>query len=195
MKVYVGSDHHFGHKNILKFNAATRQFRDVDHMNEMLVEMWNDIVTPDDLVYILGDFAFTSSSVAARFAARMNGRKILIQGNHDSKLVKDVSFRREFEEIHMYHEINHNGAKIIMCHYPFAEWNGCHRGSLMLHGHLHGSPTGLDQYRIMDVGMDATGKIVSDLDDIVEQLLKRDLKTHGYVKSVIDSKGHFVEVK
>lgn len=195
MKHFVASDLHFSHKNILKFNAATRQYRDIDHMNEELISGWNKDVTNEDLVYFLGDFAFTNGNKAFDIISRLNGRKIMIEGNHDKRLLEHAGFRNSFESIHSYLEIDYSGTKIILSHYPHAEWNACHRGSLMLHGHLHGSPTGMEKYRIMDVGLDSTGKIVSDLDDVVRELLTHEIKTHGYVKSVIDSRGHFVEVK
>ena len=65
-----------------------------------------------------------------------------------------------------------------MCHYPFAEWNGAHRGSVNLHGHLHGSTSGLEKYRSKDVGMDATGKILSNIDDILEVAMRGVVKQH-----------------
>lgn len=52
---FFTSDTHFGHANII--NLCKRPFRDVNHMNDMLVENWNSVVTDDDTVFYLGDFA------------------------------------------------------------------------------------------------------------------------------------------
>lgn len=179
MTHYITSDLHFGHANILKFNPATRQFADVEHMNYQMVQMWNEIVKPEDTVYILGDVAFMKKEDATKIVKSLNGRKILIKGNHDGRLLTDSKFRACFSEIHAYHETTFNGVKLCMFHYPIMEWNNCHRGSVQLHGHLHGKPSGLEQYRVKDVSFDATGNIVSKLDDIVAQALLRDIKTHG----------------
>lgn len=46
---FFTSDTHFGHANII--NLCKRPFRDVNHMNDMLVENWNNVVTDDDTVF------------------------------------------------------------------------------------------------------------------------------------------------
>ena len=56
---FFTSDTHFGHANII--NLCKRPFKDVNHMNDMLVENWNNVVTDDDTVFHLGDFAFGGS--------------------------------------------------------------------------------------------------------------------------------------
>jgi calcineurin-like phosphoesterase family protein len=147
-------------------------------MNQEMVREWNEIVQPGDLVYMLGDIAFMSGFDASKIVNRLNGDKILIVGNHDQKTLKDVHFAESFKEVHSYHEIVHNGTFVVMCHYPFAEWNGMHRGSVALHGHLHGGKSGMEPYRCRDVGMDATGKILVTMDDIVADALKGDIKRH-----------------
>ena len=180
MKTFITADLHFGHANMMKFNPDTRQYRDADHMNAMLVQEWNTTVGVDDLVYHLGDFAFLQASKATAIARMLNGRKILIQGNHDHKLLNDKTFRDCFEEVHMYHEINVDGNKVCMFHYPIHEWNQCHRGAVMFHGHVHAKPTGLEKYRARDVGMDATGTVVVEMSDMVRRALSGEIKTHGY---------------
>jgi calcineurin-like phosphoesterase family protein len=84
-------------------------------------------------------------------------------------MLNDPVFRSCFEEIHKYLEITYNGTRIVMFHYPIFDHNGAGRGSIMLHGHRHGNPHNIPG-RIMDVGMDATGKIVCLLDDIVKDM-------------------------
>jgi calcineurin-like phosphoesterase family protein len=180
MKTWVTSDLHFGHKNIMKFCPVTRaRFRDdVDYMNEAMVREWNDLIAPEDTVYILGDVAFLPAQKAAEYMMRCNGVKILVEGNHDRKTLNDPTFRRCFHEVHKYLDINYNGTKVVMSHYPFLEWDQMHRGSVMLYGHLHGGTTGMEKYRMQDVGMDATGMIAVSLDDVVASALKREIKSH-----------------
>ena len=180
MKTFITSDLHFGHKNIMKFCPVTRaRFRDdVSYMNEAMVKEWNDMVTPEDLTYILGDVAFMSGSDAGRIVNRLNGTKILVEGNHDRKTLMDATFRNAFAEVHKYLDINYNGTKCVMFHYPIAEWDQMHRGAVHFHGHLHGNKSGLEGFRALDAGMDATGFIVQDMDLMIAKALKGEIKGH-----------------
>jgi hypothetical protein len=65
-----------------------------------------------------------------------------------------------------------------MFHYPIAEFNQQHRGAVHFHGHLHGNPSGIEEYRVLDVGMDSTGWIVLEMDDAVRRALKGEIKGH-----------------
>lgn len=164
----------------MKFCPQSRaRFRnDVDYMNEQMVVEWNSCVQPNDLVYILGDVAFLPAQKAAEYLGRCNGRKVLVQGNHDVKLVRDLQFRNCFESIHDYLEITYNGHKICMFHYPIAEWNQMHRGALHFHGHLHGGVSGLENFRARDMGMDATGMIVVEMERAIADALTGQIKGH-----------------
>jgi len=170
MKIYITSDLHFFHKSILNFCPATRPYADITEMNAAIIKQWNDIVNPDDLTYILGDISFSSPNNSISVISQLNGRKILVFGNHDSGLLKNQTFRNCFESIHQLLDVRYNNHKIVMCHYPIFDHKNCERGALMLHGHRHGNPTNIPG-RIKDVGYDATGKVVSLLDDIIEELV------------------------
>jgi calcineurin-like phosphoesterase family protein len=181
MNTFITSDLHFDHANILKYSAATRgHFANVEEMNEGIIAGYNAIVGPDDLTYLLGDISFSKPAKTVPHLQRLNGRKILVIGNHDEHLLKDSAFKNCFESIHQYLEIKHNGHKIVMFHYPIAEYNQCHRGAIHFHGHLHGNPSGLEQWRIIDVGYDATGNVVSTLDSMIEQAMLKPARGHGF---------------
>jgi len=180
MTTWITSDLHFGHKNIMSFYPVARaRFRDdVDYMNEAMVREWNDLIGPEDTVYILGDVAFLSAEKAVATVRRLNGRKILVEGNHDRKLLQNQDFRNCFEEIHKYLDAQFNETRVVMLHYPIAEWDQMHRGAVHFHGHMHGSHSGLENYRALDVGMDATGMIAIAMDDAIRQALKGKIKEH-----------------
>ena len=180
MKKWITSDTHWGHKNIMSFCPQTRaRFRnDVNYMNEAMVEEWNAKVAPEDLVYILGDVAFLPAQKATEYMYRCNGRKILIEGNHDRKLLNDPGFRGCFDEVHQYLRLTYDGTLIIMSHFPFLEWDQMHRGALHFFGHLHGGATGMEKYRCMDVGMDSTGEIVISMDRAVNKIKDNEIKKH-----------------
>jgi len=180
MKTWITSDLHFGHKNIMSFCPVTRaRFNsDVSYMNNAMVLEWNEKVQPGDLVYILGDVAFMSGSDAGKVMNRLNGDKILIEGNHDRKTLMDATFRNAFKEVHSYLSVNYDGHKCVMFHYPIAEWDQMHRGALHFHGHLHGGASGLEKYRAMDVGMDSTGEIVISMDRAIRLIKDNVIKGH-----------------
>lgn len=180
MKTYITSDLHWGHKNIMNFCPVSRaRFRnDLDYMNEAMVKEWNDLIEPEDLVYILGDVAFLPAQKATEYMRRLNGRKILVQGNHDRKLLNDPGFRSCFEEIHHYLDINYAGTKVVMLHYPIAEWDQMHRGSVHFHGHLHGGESGMERYRCRDMGIDATGQIAMLMEDAIRDAMRGEIKGH-----------------
>lgn len=180
MKTWITSDLHFGHANIMRFCPQTRShFRNVDHMNAEMIRLWNESVQPEDTIYILGDVAFTNAERAAAIMLSLNGTKILIKGNHDSKLVKDHRFKNCFKEIHDYLRLVYNKQYlVVMFHYPIYEWDQMHRGSVHFHGHLHGNNNGMPNSRALDVGFDATGQVVSSMDAMIVKALAGSIRPH-----------------
>lgn len=179
MKKWITSDLHFGHDRIRQFCPETRgRFVDVTDMREKMIAEWNQNVSQGDEVFILGDFAFLPARDAVDILCRLNGSKILVEGNHDRKLLNDPAFRREFKEVHQYLRYNHNGQLVILFHFPIWEWDQMHRGAIHFYGHVHGNKTGMEQYRARDVAFDATGRVVSDFDLMVQDALKGEIRAH-----------------
>lgn len=80
MKTFYISDTHFGHFNIIKH--CNRPFSTAEEMDRVMIENWNSTVARNDTVFILGDFVF-SKIPPAEYLNKLNGRKIVIVGNHD----------------------------------------------------------------------------------------------------------------
>lgn len=138
MKYYI-ADLHFYHKNIIKYE--NRPFSSIEEMNEHMISEWNKKVKEKDEVYILGDFAFTNGENANKLLKRLNGKKYLIIGNHDSFL-KDKTFDRNlFENIYHYYSMHDGDKFVVLFHYPIAVWDKQHYGAIHLYGHVH---SGLD---------------------------------------------------
>jgi len=179
MKTWITSDLHFGHANIKNFCPVTRaRFRDVDDMEVQMIADWNASVGDEDTVYILGDVAFLPAVKAVEIMRKLNGRKILIKGNHDYKLLNDPAFCSCFAEVHSYLRMTYNGTLVCMFHFPILEWDQMHRGAVHFYGHVHGKTTGMERYRCRDVAFDATGRVVSSMDDMIADALRGEIKSH-----------------
>ena len=134
--IYVTSDLHFGHKNIIQYE--NRPFKDVEEMDTKLIENWNNIVTNEDTVYVLGDFSWYRGEKTNEILKQLNGMKILIKGNHDKNFLDDKKFDRSlFVEICDYKVIKENGVHYVLFHYPIAEFDGKGKGYIHLYGHIH----------------------------------------------------------
>ena len=82
MKFFVISDTHFGHANIIKY--CNRPFNSVEEMDAAMIKNWNEVVSNKDTVLHLGDFGLGSKEYIREIIGKLNGRKILIRGNHDN---------------------------------------------------------------------------------------------------------------
>ena len=96
-KIFFTSDQHFGHEGIIKF--ANRPYNSVKDMDEDLIYKWNETVPKDGLTLVLGDIGFCDKNQIVNIYSKLNGRKILIKGNHDSNY-KDILLHSIFDEIH-----------------------------------------------------------------------------------------------
>lgn len=134
MKYYT-SDLHFCHANIIKYED--RPFNSANEMDDYLIYKWNNRVKKNDEVFVLGDFAFCDGNKANELLDKLNGKKYLITGNHDSFLKDKIFNKSKFEWIRDYAKINDDGNKVIMFHYPIAVWDCQHHGSIHLYGHVH----------------------------------------------------------
>ena len=82
MKVFIISDTHFNHANIIKY--CNRPFKDTKEMYEAMIKNWNETASNNDIVIHLGDFGLGNKEYIASIIKRLNGKKILIMGNHDN---------------------------------------------------------------------------------------------------------------
>lgn len=185
MTTFVASDIHFGHLNIITYcphrGGPETDWVKVAAMNEKIISNFNEVVGVNDETYFVGDIAMGIIEKAPALISRLNGKKYLIRGNHDKTLTKkregyENSFADMlFEWVKDYHEMfyTYEGKKHMLCmsHFPMSHWNGMNKGSMMIHGHLHGNPSGLTG-RIKDVGIDTNNLYPYLMDEVVATLLK-----------------------
>lgn len=149
-QIYVTSDTHFGHKNMIKWGHREEGF------DQKLVDVWNSIVFKKAIVLHLGDLTMCNKETTLKYTSQLNGQKFLILGNHDKNSVtwyKDIGFT---VIPNAYYQ--HKGSHYLFTHEPVeslpADW-------FNIHGHLHGNGNRLDETRWIaeskqhiDVGVD-----------------------------------------
>lgn len=175
MKTFFTSDLHLGHSRIIELSK--RPFSDVHEMNEMLIQKWNAVVDPGDTVYALGDI-FMGPRETVLLRKRLNGKIILVKGNHDKK--DALLIEAGIDEIHRSLEIEVDGFKLYLAHIPMhldpgERWYPEELKTIppeqydyFLCGHVHTSWK--RQGKTINVGVD-----VSDFTPLtLQQLLARD---------------------
>lgn len=164
-KIFVTSDLHFNHKNILAY-CPNRKFGSIEEMNEAIIVDWNTKVRQEDTVYFLGDFAMGPKDKHVGFLTQLNGNIKIVPGNHDShlrKIAKSSGLPPRVEMLDPIHNLKHGGTYFVLCHFPLEEWEGMAghssdhiTGSLHLHGHTHGNMKNKRHDR-WDIGYDVFG--------------------------------------
>ena len=148
--IWFTSDLHLGHSNVLTLGAG-RPFESFQRMESCLIAAINDRVSYADELYILGDFYMRATPEKVRpYLERIVCPNVhLVRGNHDrlytqprhSHLFASVS---DYKELKMADDMR---TRVVLSHYPMLDWHGMHRGSYMLHGHIHSRPdTGAEKH-------------------------------------------------
>lgn len=160
-ETWLISDTHFAHSNILKYEAAYRPFNTIEEHDRALIDNWNKVVAPNDLVYHLGDVAMGKGHLWK--IAHCNGRKRLVLGNHD---VDDATeYLKHFEKLY--------GAKrlhqFMLTHIPVRHDH--HKVIVNLHGHIHSNK--LDSLTHYNCSVEAHDLAPVNLDKIIQDIKDR----------------------
>lgn len=180
-EIFVTSDHHYYHENIIDF--CDRPFNDVSEMNTEMTKRWNAIVSEDDIVFHLGDFA-KGLKDAIYYLDKLNGKVLFLRGNHD-KWTEGGGLNGRDNEIQSFDDFNVEimdsvvevtfknnmfpfTRKIVLCHYPLRGWGGKSHYTGHLHGHCHGNLNTND--RMIDVGVDNFDFYPQKLSKLIHEL-------------------------
>lgn len=173
--IWFTSDLHLGHARVLKF--TDRPWDTIDEMNDALVGNINARVAPNDTLYILGDYSFKITAAGAyALRKRIQCHDIrLVPGNHDRDWTRlEVADAFTVEPMITTIKVHGGSQKVVLSHFPMADWPSMSHGSWHLHGHIHSS--GMDYNKFnrrqgilrYDVGVDANGAAPVSLDEISE---------------------------
>lgn len=181
MCTFVTSDLHFEHTSMV--TKQYRPFQTLEEMHTVLIDGWNQTVSKNDDVWVLGDFIFTNDANRCEYFLRqLNGHKYLIVGNHDNRRILNA---KGWVDVIHYKRLKFNDHRFILSHYPILSWHGMHRGAIMLHGHCHGNlSTQLVEsigYPLIDVGVDSWDYKPISFDFILDLV-----KSTQYKHTIID---------
>jgi calcineurin-like phosphoesterase family protein len=194
-KLWFTSDTHYNHKNICRGITGwrtednkipisqTRDFNDLGHMNNTIVNNINSVVGQDDILIHLGDWSFGGFESIGEFRNRIICRNIhLVLGNHDHHIENNRDNCRDlFLSVNHYIELEviipsiklstSRSYGFILMHYPIASWKDMNKGIYHLHGHVHLPPQHkISSGRAMDAGIDGNNIMPYGLSEVVKLL-------------------------
>ena len=180
MNLYI-SDLHFGHENVIRFDE--RPFLDVEEMDKCLILNWNARVSPEDDVYIVGDFCFRSQHAPEWYLDQLVGHKHLIIGNHDHVLLQSPEACRMLESIDKMAHVKDGDRHIALCHYPMAEWYKSRHGTWHIYGHIHNDRGATYQFmKTVDRALNAAACINNYMPVSMEELISNNMKWRSDVE-------------
>jgi calcineurin-like phosphoesterase family protein len=170
MSTWFTADLHLGHANIIRY--CDRPFASAEEMDEGLIERWNDVVADADTVWVLGDVALGRIDHSLSLVGRLNGRKVLVAGNHDrcwaghgrrAEGWTERYLAAGFDEVRQGEvRLEVGGVPALACHFPYrgdshdedryVEYRPVDRGGWLLHGHVH--ERWRQSSRMINVGVD-----------------------------------------
>lgn len=184
------SDHHYGHKNVIKL--CNRPFNDLHSMHRTMTQRHNEKVGKNDICFFVGDFAFANAKDTKKYLDQLNGRKILVAGNHDK--MGDIGYMTAGFDLVLHRaQIKIAGKYVNLSHYPYkgnaaeqadAEAKGYqvkyldrrleNDGNWLIHGHVHGAYQ--RRGKMINVGVDVWNFYpvsISQIESIIAQSEQR----------------------
>jgi calcineurin-like phosphoesterase family protein len=161
--IYVTADLHLNHLAI----AKVRGFPSVAEHDNFVIDLINSATDRRGELYVVGDFCFGSHEIIRKIRHRIKCKIHLVAGNHDlSNRVQNIPGL--FSSVSEMKILKYNKKRIFLCHYPMRTWYNSHYNVPLLHGHSHGKigPWG----KSLDVGLDATGFVILNIEQILEIL-------------------------
>jgi calcineurin-like phosphoesterase family protein len=169
--VFFASDTHFCHALV----AGLRGFASTQEHDEAIIERWNSVVRPGDMVWHLGDVGVGNELGILAVATHLNGAKHLVAGNHDRCWPGHRDARKHqrrwlevFESVQAFAKVRIEGRTVLLSHLPY-DGGGDHTteerypqfrlpdlGGWLIHGHTH-QPERIDGPRSIHAGLDAWG--------------------------------------
>lgn len=163
-EVFVISDLHLGHKNILFFKngeQALRPFDNLEQMHDTICENWARVVRPQDKIYVLGDVCFNAKWL--ELLKELPGHKRLVMGNHDQLQVQ--VYAKYFQKVYGARQLN----GVWLTHIPMhTDCVDQERVKCNIHGHLHANK--IDHPKYFNACVEQIDYTPISIDDVKKKL-------------------------
>ena len=180
MAIFVTSDLHFNHSP--EFIWKARGFNSIEEMNEEIIHRFNNAVSADDNVYILGDVCLGGGDeeILAKnkeLIERLHGKLHIIRGNHDTDRRVEMyeSCSNVVSKVLYADMIKYKGYHFYISHFPTITSNlekeSLKQCTCCLYGHTHQEDNffyGMPM--IYHVGVDSHDCYPCNLDDIIQDM-------------------------
>jgi len=156
--IFITSDTHFCHDKEFLFGG--RGFSSPEEMNEQIIKNWNELISPNDIVYHLGDVMLSNTEGGLECLKRLNGKIYLAIGNHDTNdRIKRYKECKNIEDIQFAYRLKFNKKNLFLSHYPTLTDNHEEKPIelkvINLHGHTHEKSKFSSSPLCYHVGLDA----------------------------------------
>lgn len=175
-KLWLTSDTHFCHDR--EFIYKPRGFSSVEESNEEIIQRWNSVIGPSDLVYHLGDVMLNDNKKGIECLERLNGQIYVIRGNHDTnnRLNLYTEAKNVFDAGDCARILIHDGYHFYVSHYPTLTSNmdngaPIKKHMINLYGHTHQKTNFYqDQPFMYHVGLDSHNCYPVEINDIIKDI-------------------------
>lgn len=180
--IYITSDLHFGHNKPFVYEA--RGFSSIEEHDEAIIQRWNDIITNDDDVYILGDLMLNNNDNGAKCLKRLNGNKFMVRGNHDTDKRMEIYTGKDGLGIISMGDagrLRYGGLTFYLSHFPTITGNNepLKKTMINLYGHTHQNTNFYEDRPYMyHVGMDSHDCHPVDIDTIIKEIWEKERKVN-----------------
>ena len=173
--IFLTSDLHFSH--IQPFCWEARGYTSPEHMNQEQIRKWNEVVSDEDEVWMLGDGMMNDNAAGIECFKQLKGKIHIIAGNHDTdarlQIYKDLGYDVQFA-----HRLKYKKKSFYLSHYPTITANGEDEKALWqqvwnLCGHLHTTDPYYQMrqgFPIYHIEVDAHDGYPVSLDKVIEQI-------------------------
>lgn len=174
-KIFITSDTHFGHDR--EFLFSPRGFASIEEHDQEVIRRWNSVVSPDDVVYHLGDVMLNDNAHGMECLRQLNGQIKIVPGNHDTdSRLKLYAQLENIEVMPMAISLKYQKYNFYLSHHPTLTSNLEKAPYLRMHlinlyGHTHQQGKFFQDMPFMfHVGMDSNNCTPVLLDDAIQMM-------------------------
>ena len=172
--IFATADLHFGHDRAFIWGA--RGFKSIEEHDAEIIKRWNEVVTAEDDVYILGDLMLGDNAHGIYCLSQLNGKLHILTGNHCTSARQKLYHTLEnmVEFCGCATTIKYKKKQLYLSHYPTITSNmeaNPHQAVFNLYGHTHQTTNFYNGQPFMyHVGVDSHNCYPVLLDDVIIEI-------------------------